>query len=775
MEISKIDVPGLPTVFRRPDQVFGKFLMVNLGPEGKILHIENRDYVFFDSLIRDLEKAGNIRHYFDISPYQSLDQIPQFQKPACINDDPFQNDTYVIFVNSRDFPREEYPELFYTTIPSALLSVCRTGKDRYCGIIRIIQTIPEIYLERSNGIIYIDEKERLIGFNHTFYEFFEFRHRDPLKMLMKPISAFLNPTPEQIQQDKLKYYGQADEQALESLYRLGDPGITFSKTGCDQTLPDGLVLKNPDHGNLFCKLPVRVDTRFDFRLEIEAELMQGGLPLMTIGKVGTISDYPDRFGYLIGPDINRNRYILKRKGLINVMGERIKPMQRLHMELLKTGNALYLRIGGKQVLAFYDSNFLHTDQGMITFGLRQGGVCRFRQVHLRCARETFYLADVPTVIKLNTPEQRYFVLNRINLIHLAINYPYVSAYVLENVTEIQKQVNVLEHQFQKLQEGADVPTSRLVSKSAIMESIKQKARLVAESDATVLIQGATGTGKEVMAHYIHSQSLRHSKPFIKVDCSTIPRELVESELFGHEKGSFTGAGDRKIGLFEQADQGTLLLDEVANLTFEMQKKLLQFLQDHTITRVGGQTPIPLNLRIIVAANIPLMNLVEQGQFRADLFYRIDVVSIFLPPLKERKEDIPDLCDFFIQEMNKKHNRTVKELSSPALEKILGYEWPGNVRELRNVIERAVLFCKADKIKPELIQFSGTLQADPAGERKRHQFITTDIKEIGRLFREHRGQAKKVAQALDIAPRTLYYQIKRLGFSVEDIRSKGYSP
>jgi DNA-binding NtrC family response regulator len=209
---------------------------------------------------------------------------------------------------------------------------------------------------------------------------------------------------------------------------------------------------------------------------------------------------------------------------------------------------------------------------------------------------------------------------------------------------------------------------------------------------------------------------------------------------------------------------------VANLSAEAQKKLLQFLQDHKITRVGGTAPVTLNVRVVVAANVPLATLVEKGAFRADLYYRIDVVSIFLPPLKERKEDVPALAGLFIAEMNRKHGRSVRDLSPAALEKMTAYEWPGNIRELKNAVERAVIFCRGDEIRPEQVQFSDIAGPETAGGRKTHQFVRTDIGEIRRLFKKHGGRAKAVARELNIAPRTLYYQIKRMGFAVEVLRA-----
>ncbi len=216
---------------------------------------------------------------------------------------------------------------------------------------------------------------------------------------------------------------------------------------------------------------------------------------------------------------------------------------------------------------------------------------------------------------------------------------------------------------------------------------------VSSTDSTILITGESGTGKELIARAIHNEGLRRDKPFIAVDCATIPDNLVESELFGHEKGSFTDATSQKIGKFELANNGTLLLDEIGNLKLDIQSKILRVLEEKEIQRVGSVKTVKINTRIISATNIDLKKAVNEGKFRQDLFYRLNVIPIFSPALRDRKEDIPGLVDFFISMYNKEFKKNITGISKETLKFLVDYNWPGNIRELRNIIERLVALSK----------------------------------------------------------------------------------
>jgi Nif-specific regulatory protein len=240
----------------------------------------------------------------------------------------------------------------------------------------------------------------------------------------------------------------------------------------------------------------------------------------------------------------------------------------------------------------------------------------------------------------------------------------------------------------------------LVGESPALQEVKRKIQLAAASDVTVLIRGETGVGKELVARAIHYCSPRAGKPFICLNCAALAESLLESELFGHEKGAFTGATERKIGKFEAAHQGTIFLDEIGELTPSAQAKLLRILEGHPFERVGGSQPIRVNVRVVAATNRPLEEAIQAGRFRLDLYYRLQVMEIFVPPLRERREDIPLLAEYFLRQFASQMGRRLRGLTPAAMKKLLEHHWPGNVRELRNVIERAVVLTQRQVIDAE---------------------------------------------------------------------------
>ena len=256
----------------------------------------------------------------------------------------------------------------------------------------------------------------------------------------------------------------------------------------------------------------------------------------------------------------------------------------------------------------------------------------------------------------------------------------------ENKSEANEQVEQLDHN----QKGT-------VYKSAYMEHVFSLAKDVAESEATVLITGESGTGKEVLARFIHENSGHSKGPFVAVNCAAIPENLIESELFGYEKGAFTGAVNKKLGKFESADGGTILLDEIGEIPIHLQAKLLRVLQEKEVERLGALKPSKINTRVLATTNRDLKAMSEEGTFREDLYYRLNVISMELPPLRDRKEDVADLSAFFIKKYSEINKKPVKPLSEDALKALQSYEWPGNVRELEHTIERAVVLSKTAEI------------------------------------------------------------------------------
>jgi len=357
----------------------------------------------------------------------------------------------------------------------------------------------------------------------------------------------------------------------------------------------------------------------------------------------------------------------------------------------------------------------------------------------------------------------------------------------------------------KTQSRAEEEYKLLFSLSDRMNKVQAILDQVANTDITVLITGESGTGKELVAKALHKSSERVGEPFIKVNCAALPRELLESELFGFEKGAFTGAHRRKYGRFEMAQNGTIFLDEISEMHMDLQSKLLHVLQERQFYRVGGEREVKVNCRILTATNKNLEDLVDDGRFRRDLFYRINVVNIVVPPLRERKEDIPLLADYFLKRYEEMYNRDSVEISPKLMEMFMEYAWPGNVRELENNIKRLIILANegqlvsefnrkrqesslaAIPVREERIGIGTnaapmTMAQDPRREKGEEELVFPDkstLKEvakfaqrkaekelIGRVLDQTRWNRRKAAQILDISYKALLYKIKECGLNQE---------
>lgn len=295
----------------------------------------------------------------------------------------------------------------------------------------------------------------------------------------------------------------------------------------------------------------------------------------------------------------------------------------------------------------------------------------------------------------------------------------------------------------------------------VMGDILRFAKKAALSDATVLICGESGTGKELIARFIHEMSNRKKEPFLSVNCAAIPEGLMEAELFGYEKGAFTGAWVQRIGKFEKAMGGTLLLDEVTEMPISLQTKLLRVIQESEIDRLGGKEPIQIDTRIIATSNREPIELVRQGRFREDLFYRLNVLKIDCPPLRSRPAAISNLAQFFLDKIRTRYERTHLVLSQSVQKKLIEYEWPGNIRELSNVIERCVLMCEESEISADLIEEAFTPKATPNNEMK----SVVSLAEIEKLHIESTlemadGNKTEAARILGISVRTLRNKLRQ---------------
>jgi two-component system response regulator HydG len=314
--------------------------------------------------------------------------------------------------------------------------------------------------------------------------------------------------------------------------------------------------------------------------------------------------------------------------------------------------------------------------------------------------------------------------------------------------------------------GLKFDRRNLIGRSAVMTRLLETVTQVAPSEATVLITGESGTGKEVIAGAIHYNSPRREGPFIKINCAAIPETLLESELFGHEKGSFTGADRRREGKFRQAYGGSIFLDEVSEMSLAMQVRLLRVLQEREITRVGGEEVIRVNVRVITATNRDLPAAIEAGRFRKDLFYRLNVVTLHVPPLRERKDDIPPLAEHFLKMFAEKNRKRVRGFTPQAMDRLLRYDWPGNVRELMNTVERGVVLTRSEyidegELTPVLLKQHEEETVLP-GEVPAASLEELEKATILKTLEQTGGNKSEAARRLGITRRTLHQKLKKYG-------------
>ncbi len=339
----------------------------------------------------------------------------------------------------------------------------------------------------------------------------------------------------------------------------------------------------------------------------------------------------------------------------------------------------------------------------------------------------------------------------------------------QELTRASSQVKLLEQEIKKMS-GQDDAFRKLIGRSQAIRNLISFGKKVSVTDATILLRGESGTGKELLARAIHQNSHRHLFPFIVVNCGAIPANLFESELFGYEGGAFTGADRKgKPGMFELANGGTLFLDEIGEMPVEMQVKLLRVLQEGTYYRVGGSQPVQVNVRVLAATHRDLETMISRGQFREDLYYRLNVVSLEIPPLRDRREDIPELVHLFLQEFSPKYDKSINKLEPAVMTSFLDYSWPGNVRELKNAVERLVVLTEGETIDeqslPENLRrntYISVVTSPMTQGKLMNVAVEAEKQLILKTLQQVRGNRSEAARVLGIPRSTLYYKLRQLG-------------
>ena len=388
--------------------------------------------------------------------------------------------------------------------------------------------------------------------------------------------------------------------------------------------------------------------------------------------------------------------------------------------------------------------------------------------------------DLITHIKASTPEVEVILMTGYGSIDITIEAIKAGAYYylekpytpdrLFALVDRALQLQALRHENETLKRtlAGDSETFGMIGRDPKMCQIYETIRTAAPSDASVLIEGESGTGKELIASAFHTQSQRASGSFIRINCAAIPHELIESELFGYKKGAFTGADRDKRGLIEASNNGTLLLDEIAEMPTHLQTKLLRVLQERRLRRLGDEREIDVNFRLVSATNRNTVALLDEGQLRKDLYFRISTIKIKVPPLRERLDDVPVIAGRFLMRFNEQYGKNIRDMSPDTVMRLVSYDWPGNIRQLESVIERAVLFCSGTELVPNCLpeEFQSSAPSStfvippllPMEEIERQAIMQT-------LERTH-GNVKKTAQILRFPRPTFYRKLKKLGIKVE---------
>ena len=388
--------------------------------------------------------------------------------------------------------------------------------------------------------------------------------------------------------------------------------------------------------------------------------------------------------------------------------------------------------------------------------------------------------DLITHIKANTPEVEVILMTGYGSIDITIEAIKAGAYYylekpytpdrLFALVDRALQLQALKHENETLKRtlAGDSETFGMIGRDPKMCQIFETIRTAAPSDASVLIEGESGTGKELIASAFHTQSQRANGPFIRINCAAIPHELIESELFGYKKGAFTGADRDKRGLIEASNNGTLLLDEIAEMPTHLQTKLLRVLQERRLRRLGDEREIDVNFRLVSATNRNTLALLDEGQLRKDLYFRISTIKIKVPPLRERLDDVPLIAGRFLKRFNEQYGKRIQDISPDTVMRLVRYDWPGNIRQLESVIERAVLFCSGRELTPVCLPEEFQTRATSAA------FVIPPLLPMEEIEREAimqtlertAGNVKKSAQILRFPRPTFYRKLKKLGIKVE---------
>lgn len=667
------------------------------------------------------------------------------------------------------------------TVPLLSLELVKINADCFAGIISLTPAYTDIRrLEFSGAAVFFDDQLGILGLNSLFARMTG--ETDPRSLIGRSVNEFLtfshSPLEHPELDETLRLGSDLDWEASSGEW----PFENHPEEGRDRFEDGSLVLSGPKEGETRYLLLKRIFPLDHRHVRLTLNYRSNTMPgiMLRCMERGTHFS-PDIVGYNFSPGLTSETVFKKAGERMRLFREtRSLPGPDRTLEIEKKWELFTLSINGNRLVEWMETApFLIPSQDRCYLYIRSGTALRLNRIRLASAdwgKESAPSARKPLrawPAQGRGPKGAVYHAS----VHSGVlgirNYTVLT---FEDLSDLHNRIRSLTEERDRLAALVD-PEQTLIGESAGLRNLREQIGRVAKTDLTVLFEGETGTGKGMAAQLLHRLSPRHDAPFIKIDCSSIPSELVESELFGHEKGAFTGAVNRRSGKFEQAEGGTVFLDEVENLPAAAQAKLLAVLEDRAVTSLGGTRQVRLNVRVIAASNRLLRDMIAEGRFRPDLFHRLNQVRLELPSLRERREDIPLLAAHFIDEANRIYHKTVRGLSDEAVRTVYNAPWPGNVRELRNTMFRGHLFCKGDLIGADDLDSGPREPGRPqtkVGRKRRWggngKGCTLTEAEIRAAMRESKGVASSAAQKLGVSRITLYKLIKRLGASADQFRT-----
>jgi DNA-binding NtrC family response regulator len=745
-------------------------ILILLTSKGTIKDLQIKDYQqsswsSYDYYKKILPKT-DIRDYYDLPKNKGIKDIATpLDKVESLIPRTKLFLTQNVFYSKNKYENHMTFFNFYATLPYSRLYINYSDDIGFFGIIRFneLGTITDYY--RASPIIVLSNEGIMKGVNGVFLDIFKAKNLSASDILDNSVDKYMRPSPFQAICGNPDDFNAILKEPWQFRYVMNKLSQSWQQ-----------VSLQPYKGIIQLKEPLD-NTEVDVKLEFEVTVKKGLLPSVILNGVKDYARFfPDYNGYQIGPDPGNPVFQFKKEGFVAFWAD-YKPVLskgRHTVTIVRRNNYLAYFLDQKLMVGYRDPSpctseesfqYIHKRENddIILHGLKvytlpvhASSNMDFNEVTFFTGKENAYRFQTMCNDSLRFGKELFY------------------AFILHDISFLKKNIALLQKarvhiardrdKYKALALGEDAKQDLFIGENPDMLRLKKDARKVAASPMTVLVEGETGTGKEILAKYIHDNSPQRTGPFVKVDCSTLPGSLLESELFGVEKGAFTGAVERREGKLEAAKGGTLFLDELANLNAPTQAKFLNFLQDFTLERLGSTKKIKVETRLIAATNVPLKDLVDQGRFRHDLYYRLATVKFLLPPLRDRRDDITRLCTHFLKHYNEKFNRSIKGFTPAGFQRLMAYDWPGNVRELENVIQKAVLYCEKDVIDRDQIDLP--LDQAKAVDQKEEIIIPKgDARAFTRehivaLLKRNNYIIERAAKAGNISRTTLFRKIKK---------------